>query len=146
MGSTARSIDVAGRGAKWAGAALLGLALAPSAGAAPDRLAAGKPAYDKACGGCHQIGIGARNDVGPQLNGILGTPAGVVEGYEYSPRMKRSGVVWTAASLDDFIADPRGDMPGTRMMLPGVASAAQRQVIVAYIARYAADGHLKQTP
>ncbi len=122
--------------------ALATLALV-SGHAAPDASAFGKPIYDRLCGGCHQIGIGAANGVGPQLNGILGMPAADQAGYEYSPAAKSSAVVWTDAAFLAFIADPAAAMPGTRMQGPKVASDTERQAILAYIARFRSDGTLR---
>ena len=46
-----------------------------SAHAAGDAEAGGK-LFAKTCGGCHSIGEGARGGFGPELNGIIGRPAG----------------------------------------------------------------------
>ena len=106
----------------------------------PSQFADGKPLFDKACGRCHQVGVGAGNGIGPQLNGIIGAPAGIVPGYEYSTADRRSAIVWTRRAFDAFIENPQADMPGTRMAGPGVASQAERDAIFAYVAGFAADG------
>lgn len=111
--------------------------------AAPDRFAEGKPLFDRSCGACHQVGIGAANGAGPDLNGIIGMPAGDVSGYNYSPADKRSGVIWDKQTFEAFIADPGADMPGTRMAIPGVPSAAARDAIFAYVSRFNSDGTMK---
>ena len=111
-----------------------------AAGAVPSRLALGKPLFDQACGRCHQVGIGAGNGIGPQLNGIIGAPAGIVPGYEYSTADTRSAVVWTRQAFDAFIENPQAAMPGTRMKGPGIASKAERDAIFAYVAGFKADG------
>ena len=76
---------------------LLTLALtviAAPALAAGDAEAGGK-LFSKTCGGCHSIGEGARGGFGPELNGIIGRPAGTTTDYQYSDAMKNSGGVWT---------------------------------------------------
>lgn len=118
--------------------------LARPSRAVPNAAAIGKPTFDRACGGCHQIGLGAANSDGPQLNGLIGAPAGVKPGYAYSAATARSGVVWTKTSFLNFIADPRASMPGTRMVVPGVALEADRRAIFAYVERFAADGTLRR--
>ena len=75
-----------------AGAAFLasvGAALAQDA-------AAGEKVFSK-CKICHQIGEGAKNMVGPVLNGVVGRPAGAYEGYHYSDANKNSGITWDEA-------------------------------------------------
>src|SRR5438067_2455201 len=47
-------------------------------------VAAGEKVFAK-CKVCHQVGEGAKNGVGPVLNGIVGRKAGSVEGYSYTP-------------------------------------------------------------
>src|SRR5262245_57559460 len=57
------------------------------------------------CAACHSVKPG-ENLVGPSLFGVVNRKAGEVAEFRYSPAMKRSGLVWTAKALDDFIADP----------------------------------------
>ena len=63
----------------------------------------------KQCKSCHQIGDGAKDRVGPQLNGIFGRAAGSVDGVKYSKSMIRAGddgLVWTEETLDAYIENP----------------------------------------
>ena len=46
----------------------------------------GAKVYRK-CVSCHMIGDGAKNRVGPQLNGIIGREIGAVADYKYSKAM-----------------------------------------------------------
>ena len=80
--------------------------LSHSAIAAGDAEAGGK-LFTKTCGGCHSIGVNARNGFGPQLNGVIGRQAGTSEGYLYSDAMKNSGVVWTREKLAAYIEAPK---------------------------------------
>jgi cytochrome c len=60
----------------------------------------------KRCSACHAIGEGAKNRVGPQLNGIIGRAAGGVPDYTYSSAMKKAGedgLVWTQDNLIAYI-------------------------------------------
>ena len=61
--------------------------------------------------------------LGPSLAGIVGREAGSAEGFGYSGAMAQSGVVWDEASLDAFLADPAGFMPGNAYGLTGHALA-----------------------
>ena len=58
---------------KWFIAA--GVLMAMPAVALAQDAAAGKKVFNK-CAPCHSIGPGAKNKVGPELNGILGRKAG----------------------------------------------------------------------
>ena len=40
------------------------------------------------CRACHQIGPGAKNAVGPDLNGVVGRKAGTEPGFDYSAGLK----------------------------------------------------------
>ena len=66
---------------------------------------AGEKVFVK-CKGCHQIGDGAMDKIGPHLNGIFGRAAAAHDGYRYSASMQRAGedgLVWTAETLDAYI-------------------------------------------
>jgi cytochrome c len=88
--------------------------------AAGDAEAGGK-LFSKTCGGCHSIGEGARGGFGPQLNGIIGRPAGTTTDYQYSDAMKNSGVVWTRDKLAAYIEAPKKVVSGTRMIFWGIS-------------------------
>jgi cytochrome c len=109
------------------------LVLAATAGSAlaqDDAVARGKKQFS-ACAVCHSVDHAA--GVGPHLNGIVGRPAGSVEGFHYSRAMKGSGT-WTAARLDAFIADPQHAVPGTVMPYAGLPDAKARADLLAYLA------------
>ena len=65
------------------------------------------------CKACHQIGEGARNGVGPNLNGLIGRKSGSVEGYSYSEANKASGLTWDEDTFRDYIKNPKAKVPGT---------------------------------
>ena len=78
--------------------------------------------------------FGFKNGVGPALNGLFGRVAGTVEGYNYSPANKNSGITWTEAELDAFLANPSGKVPGTAMAAGQVADTDRRAAVLAYLA------------
>jgi cytochrome c len=91
------------------------------------------------CKSCHQVGKGARNRVGPQLNGIFGRQAAVIEGFKYSDsleRMGRDGLVWTLETLDAYIENPKAFATRTRMNYRGLDDAAKRADLLAYLRIY----------
>lgn len=98
----------------------------------------GKTAFDTKCGICHQVGSGAQNVVGPELNGILGRKAASVEGFAYSPGMKKlgdEGYTWTEAHMDSWIADAKAMLPDSPMSLAfqGIPDEGERADIIAYL-------------
>ncbi|WP_339821925.1 c-type cytochrome [uncultured Parasphingorhabdus sp.] len=95
-------------------------------------LADGKAAF-ASCSACHSLEQGAPNGAGPNLFGIIGSAAGKVAGFSYSDAMKTSGVTWTAAELESFIADPAAKIPGTTMVAGAIADPAKRQAVIAYL-------------
>lgn len=112
-----------------------GAALAQNAGDA----AAGEKVFLK-CKVCHQIGEGAKNAVGPILNGVIGRHSGSVEGYNYSEANKNSGIVWDEATFREYIRNPRAKVPGTKMIFPGLQKDEDVDNIVAFLKQYGPDG------
>jgi cytochrome c len=86
------------------------------------------------CAACHKLDAGA-NNVGPSLHGIFARRAGELADFHYSPAMKRSGIVWTPETLEQFITDPQGMVPGNRMPFAGLASAGDRADLIAYLTK-----------
>jgi cytochrome c len=103
-----------------------------SAAAAPTTAAVTEPAAFAVCKACHSMEPG-KHGIGPSLAGIWGEKAGEVPGFEFSQPMKDSGLTWNQASLDRYLTDPRGTVPGTKMAFGGVSDAAKRQAIIEYI-------------
>jgi cytochrome c len=122
---------------RWVVAAGLMLAL-PTAVLAQDA-ANGKKLFTK-CAPCHAIGPGAKNKVGPELNGILTRPAASVADFAYSDALKKSGITWDDAALHEWLTDPKKKVPGTKMLFPGVKDEAERDDIIAYIESFNAEG------
>jgi cytochrome c len=84
------------------------------------------------CAACHKLEAGA-NNLGPSLHGIFERKAGELADFRYSPAIKRSGIAWTPEALEKFIADPQAMVPGNRMPYAGMASAADRANLIAYL-------------
>ena len=106
--------------------------IAAPAFAAGDADAGGK-LFTKTGGGCHSIGEGARGGFGPELNGIIGRPAGTTTDYQYSDAMKNSGVVWTREKLAAYIENPKSVVSGTRMIFWGISDQEKIENILAYL-------------
>ncbi|HQT26408.1 MAG TPA: cytochrome c family protein [Burkholderiales bacterium] len=96
------------------------------------------------CRACHQIGPGAKNAVGPVLNGVVGRKAGTYPGYEYSEANKSSGITWTPEELNKYLANPQKVVPHTKMVFPGLKNEQQRKDVIAYLSQFNEDGSKKQ--
>jgi cytochrome c len=91
----------------------------------------GKTVFEQ-CAACHSLD-GAGDYDGPTLKGVIGRKAGSLEDYRYSAAMKRSDVVWDAATLDKYVADPQAFIPGNRMAFAGIADKAERDDLMAFL-------------
>jgi S-disulfanyl-L-cysteine oxidoreductase SoxD len=118
---------------------------APAAEPAPEMAAvdpalieAGEKVFKK-CKACHKVGDGAKNATGPALNGIVGHPAGGVEGFKYSSDMAAAGaggLVWDSANLHAFLEKPKAVIAKTKMSFAGLKSAEDRDAVIAYLASF----------
>jgi cytochrome c len=125
------------------GAALLAALLATTtARATAEDLANGKAVFNK-CRACHQIGENAKNLVGPVLNGLIGRKAGTVEGYKYSEANKTSGITWDEPTFREYIKNPKGKIPGTKMVFAGLTDEQDIDDLLAYIKQFGPDGKIK---
>jgi cytochrome c len=87
------------------------------------------------CRRCHSIVAGLRN-TGPSLIGIWNRQAGTLEGFErYSPALRASNIVWNAETLDRWLKDPAGFIPGSQMNNGAVSNDADRANIIRFLER-----------
>lgn len=86
------------------------------------------------CRACHTAKPGEANKVGPNLGKLFGARAGTLRpNFAYSPALKGSGLVWSEKSLDAWLANPATTVRGNRMAFPGIANAAERQALIAWL-------------
>jgi cytochrome c len=83
---------------------------------------------------CHSTAPG-RNVIGPSLHAVVGRKAGSAPGFNYSPALQASGVVWTPANLDSWLTSPRAVVPQTRMSFAGLHASADRADVIAFLAQ-----------
>ncbi|MFL5282139.1 MAG: c-type cytochrome [Rhodopila sp.] len=95
------------------------------------------------CRACHEIGPGAKNGVGPVLNGVVGRKAGTYPGYDYSEANRNSGIVWTPEELNRYLASPAKVVRHTKMLFPGLPNEQQRKNVIAFLEQLDQDGTKK---
>jgi cytochrome c len=85
----------------------------------------------KKCAACHKLD--GANAVGPHLDGVVGRPVAAVEGFSYSDAMVAHGGEWTPEELFAFLANPKKDVPGTKMAFAGLPKPEDRANVIAYL-------------
>lgn len=118
------------------------LAAAMTTQARAQDVAAGEQSFKK-CLACHAIGEGAKNKVGPELNGLESRHSGTVAGYSYSEANKNSGITWNEETFKEYIKDPRAKIPGTKMIFPGIKNEKEAASLWAYLKQFGPDGKKK---
>ena len=107
------------------------VALAAGTARADGDPALGKVQFNK-CAACHSAKEG-ENKIGPSLHGIVGRPSHSIENFNYSDAMKNYNVTWDPATLDHYLADPRGVVNGTKMIFVGLKKDDERANLIAYL-------------
>lgn len=125
-----------------AGAAIL--AFSANAHAEGDA-AAGEKVFRK-CMACHAVGEGAKNKVGPALNGVVDGPWGHADDYKYSKPLlegKEAGKIWDTETLSAYLEAPKKVIPKGKMAFAGLRKEDERADVIAYLAQFNADGTTK---
>jgi cytochrome c oxidase assembly protein Cox11 len=86
----------------------------------------GRQFFAERCAACHALDS---NKSGPMLGGVFNRKAGSAEGYHYSPALMSARLTWSADNLDRWLTDPRKVIPGTRMPVRVLDSAARKDLI-----------------
>ena len=110
------------------GISLLIAAVGPSVAADAE---AGKIVFKK-CALCHTAEAG-KNKIGPSLFGIVGRKSASLASYNYSDAMKGFKHTWDPETLDIYLSDPHAEVPGTKMIFPGIKDKTERADVIAYL-------------
>ncbi|GCA49463.1 cytochrome c-554 precursor [Sinorhizobium sp. KGO-5] len=96
----------------------------------------------KKCAACHAVGPGAKNKVGPELNGIIGRKVAAVDGFNYSSAFKakaEEGWNWDDTHLSEYLANPKVYIKGTKMAFPGLKKPDEIANVIAYLKTFSAQ-------
>lgn len=94
--------------------------------------AAGEKVFAK-CKSCHKID--GNNATGPHLNGIVNKAKAASAGFAYSETLAgMAGDVWSPENLNNFLENPKGYVPGTKMSFAGLPKVEDRANVIAYLA------------
>jgi cytochrome c len=124
--------------ATWAsGLGFCGALLVAQTAGAQMPLPAAKPAdgatlFKQQCATCHTTNPSEPVRQGPSMFGIVGRPAGKVDGFHYSAGFAKADFVWDDAKLDAWLANPQAIIPGA-IMAYRQPKAETRAAIIAYL-------------
>lgn len=105
------------------------LAISSQFAHAADDAKRGETLYNSRCIGCHSID---ENRTGPAHRGVYGRKAGSVAGFDYSPALKKSRIVWNEKTLNRWLKDPQKFIPGQKMGF-SVPEEQDRKDLIAYL-------------
>lgn len=111
-------------------AACLSAAMAGAAHADGDA-AKGEKVFAR-CKACHNAD-NDQNKIGPHLSGVIGRKAGSLPDFTYSDAMKNSGLTWDEATLEKYLKDPKGTVPGNKMAFTGLKKDDEVANVIAYL-------------
>jgi cytochrome c len=108
---------------------LLALNLAPAGAQPVDRVALGAALYEKHCADCHSPDV---HRAGPAHRGVFGRRVGQAPGFDYSPALKASTLVWDAKTLEAWLRDPEKLIPGQQMFVQ-IDDPTERKDLIAFL-------------
>jgi cytochrome c len=117
---------------------VVSVALILSAGSAMAQSAErGERIFNQQCKACHTVEKGGASPIGPNLFGVVGRKAGTLAGYEASDAMKKSGITWDDASLEEYLKAPKAKVPEGKMAFAGLKQTTQLNDVIAYLKKLA---------
>ena len=86
------------------------------------------------CQSCHNVSPGGASGLGPALYGVVGQPIGShASDFAYSSALTSHGGTWDWEALDQWLASPKGFIPGNQMSFPGISNGQDRANVILYL-------------
>ncbi len=125
------------RATRAIGLGFCGALLAVQTAGAQMPLPAAKPPdgatlFKQQCATCHTTNLSDPVRQGPSLSGIVGRPAGKMDGFHYSAAFAKADFVWDEARLDAWLANPQEVIPGS-VMAYRQSKPETRAAVIAYL-------------
>ena len=95
-------------------------------------LAHGEKVFKK-CTACHQIAVGGKNMIGPNLWGVIGRTSGSVSDYKYSKAMIAHAKEWSFEEMNSYLIKPQAHIKGTKMAFAGLRKEKDRASVILYM-------------
>ena len=92
--------------------------------------AKGEKVFKNLCAVCHAFD---KHGTGPMLGGVVGRKVAESDGFKYSSALTGLGGKWNNKTLDKYLKSPADYAPGNNMAFAGLASAADRADVIAYL-------------
>ena len=100
----------------------------------PNEMTNGERQFARKCSICHTLTPDGARRAGPSLYGLFGRPAGAVAGYNYSPALTNSEIIWEAETIDRlFDEGPDHYTPGSKMPMQRITGGADRSDLIAFL-------------
>lgn len=93
----------------------------------------GERLFNQQCKTCHTVDKGGANGLGPNLFGMFGRKAGETGAFASSEAIRKSGITWDEASVAEYLRDPKGKVPDTKMVYAGLKRPEQMADMIAYL-------------
>lgn len=85
------------------------------------------------CRACHSLKENEPHKIGPNLFKLIGSKAGIRDGYNYSDALSGSEIVWTIENLDLWLEKPYEILPGNKMVFSGMRKQEDRNDLIAFL-------------
>jgi cytochrome c len=87
----------------------------------------------KKCAACHSFEQGGASKIGPPLWGVVDRDIASVAGFAYSDALLERDGTWTFDALNEFVTNPKGFAPGTKMAFAGIKDPEDRADVLVYL-------------